>query len=217
MKSSPQLTQSTLGRAAESNDNDDDASVCDISVGGGSSSAAESPHPSPLAQELPLRPISPQYSRSSSPIPKAGSALSDHAASPVSFGYPYHQCMSKGLFDTHTATAIQGSGSEELFLSICLVCVSWSASVRTWRRDLAYYAPLTKLPSQIRSCLSLLALQARLAVCSLLSHGALVLFLVNTILRFFIRPELLIQYLLVMRMVGVTTGRESLKRGTKVM
>lgn len=104
---SPQLSESTLGRAAETK-GDDDAFVCDMFVRGGSTSAAESSHPSPLAQELPLRSNSPQFCRSPSPIPRTGSALSDYTPSPVSFRYPYHQWMGKGLFDTHTATAIQG-------------------------------------------------------------------------------------------------------------
>lgn len=100
------MTHAMLGRAEGTKD-DDAASVSDISIGGSPSSPAESLDSPPGAPELPRQAVHAQLSRSSSPIPRTGSSLGDHTASHVSFGYPYHQSMNKGLFDTHCATAIQ--------------------------------------------------------------------------------------------------------------
>ena len=51
--------------------------------------------------------ISSRNSRSASPA--RGSRVSSRTASPVSFGYPYHQPMNNAFFgDTHTPTAIPG-------------------------------------------------------------------------------------------------------------
>lgn len=106
-KTSPGLTQSTLVRVDGTKD-DDAASVSDASVGSGSSSPADNTFSPTSGQELPSRPISPQISRSSSPIPKTGSSFGTRTASPISFGYPYHGSMNQGFFDAHSATAIQG-------------------------------------------------------------------------------------------------------------
>ncbi|ERF70413.1 hypothetical protein EPUS_05232 [Endocarpon pusillum Z07020] len=105
-KTSPQLTRSTLGRVDGPKD-DDTGSISDVSVSSGSCSPTDNTYSRYGAQELPQRSISPSLSRSSSPIPKTGSAFGERTASPVSFGYPYHQSMNQGLFDTPTATAIQ--------------------------------------------------------------------------------------------------------------
>jgi len=99
------MNHSTLGRAEGAKD-DDTASVSDMSTGGSPPSPAESTDSPPGAQELPRQAVHAQLSRSSSPIPRTGSSLGDHTASPVSFGYLYHQSMNKGLFDTHCAAAI---------------------------------------------------------------------------------------------------------------
>jgi hypothetical protein len=113
-KTSPQLTRSTLGLGDGTKDDmkdgtkDDDASVSDTSGQSDSSSPVDNVYDCTIAKELPPQPISPHLSRSPSPIPKTGSGLGSRTASPVSFGYPYHQSMNQGFFETHTATAIQG-------------------------------------------------------------------------------------------------------------
>lgn len=112
-KSSPQLTKSTLGLVDGANDS---ASVSDVSVGSvrsdGSSTHTppRSSSPSPiLLGENSTKASTPNLSRSSSPIPRAGSGLGSRTASPVSFGYPYHQSSHNGFFsDAHGPTPIPG-------------------------------------------------------------------------------------------------------------
>ncbi|KAF2836861.1 carbohydrate-binding module family 21 protein [Patellaria atrata CBS 101060] len=91
----------------------------DSSGGSNQNSGTNSP-PSPMPREnLPVDGAndtinlsttpSPFLSRSTSPGPVTGSAIGDRAASPVSFGYPFHQNMHGGIFsEPHTPTAILG-------------------------------------------------------------------------------------------------------------
>jgi len=54
------------------------------------------------------QPYSPFASRSASPTPFTGQDYSHRAASPVSFGYPYHTTKRDGYFDSPQRTAIRG-------------------------------------------------------------------------------------------------------------
>ncbi|WPH02849.1 carbohydrate-binding module family 21 protein [Acrodontium crateriforme] len=75
-------------------------------------SSSGSASPAPLldgSTDRPTSALTPFLSRSTSPAPVTGQNLSGRTASPISFGYPYHNNVRDGyLSDSHTPTAIRG-------------------------------------------------------------------------------------------------------------
>jgi hypothetical protein len=110
----PKASQPLTGEAIRSHDGaNDDMSVSDVSVASVRSDGSRTPTP-PRSQspspptELSSVKVSPQISRSSSPLPRTGSAIGSRAMSPVSFGYPYHDNGNGLMVETPPATAIHG-------------------------------------------------------------------------------------------------------------
>lgn len=110
----PSSSSSTAAGATKPAANADGADDNDTNS---TSSFEESDAPSPTVdgnneqqEHRPSPALSPFISRSASPAPFTGGGMGGRAASPISFGYPYHNSTVRDgyLSESHTPTAIQG-------------------------------------------------------------------------------------------------------------